>query len=103
MCFIGHTHTPKAYVRDGSVRTIPLDAVVLQHGKKYLINVGSVGQPRDADPRAAYCVYDTASNEVHLRRLDYDLAGAQQAVITPGCRGNWRSGWRWEGNRFRFQ
>jgi predicted phosphodiesterase len=81
LCFIGHTHSPKAYVRDGSVRSITLDVLQLQLGKKYLINVGSVGQPRDGDWRAAYCIYDTTSNEVHLRRLEYDIVGAQQAIL----------------------
>lgn len=84
VCFIGHTHTPKAYVRDGSVRTIPLDTLLLQQGKRYLINVGSVGQPRDSDWRSAYCVYDTNTNEVKLRRIEYDLAGAQQAILDAG-------------------
>ena len=84
VCFIGHTHSPKAYVRDGSVRIIPLDVLALQRGKKYLINVGSVGQPRDGDWRAAYCIYDTSSNEVQLRRLEYDLAGAQKAILDAG-------------------
>lgn len=84
VCFIGHTHTPKAYVRDGSVRTIPLDRLVLQPGKRYLINVGSVGQPRDSDWRSAYCTYDTNTNEVQLRRIEYDLAGAQQAILDAG-------------------
>jgi diadenosine tetraphosphatase ApaH/serine/threonine PP2A family protein phosphatase len=71
-------------VRDGSVRIIPLDVLALQRGKKYLINVGSVGQPRDGDWRAAYCIYDTSSNEVQLRRLEYDLAGAQKAILEAG-------------------
>jgi predicted phosphodiesterase len=84
VCFIGHTHTPKAYVRDGSVRTIPLDTLQLQQGKRYLINVGSVGQPRDSDWRSAYCVYDTNTSEVTLRRIEYDLAGAQQAILDAG-------------------
>ena len=53
LCFIGHTHSPKAYVRDGNVRAIPFDAVDLTPSRKYLFNVGSVGQPRDVDWRAA--------------------------------------------------
>ncbi len=84
LCFIGHTHAPKAYIRDGSVRTIPLDVLALQQGKRYLINVGSVGQPRDGDWRSAYCVYDTVTNEVNLRRVEYDLNGAQHAIIEAG-------------------
>lgn len=84
VCFIGHTHTPKAYVRDGSIRSMPLDILRIENGKKYLINVGSVGQPRDGDWRSAYCVYDTESREVELRRVEYDLAGAQAAILSVG-------------------
>jgi len=84
VCFIGHTHSPKAYVRDGSVRTIPLDVLALQSGKRYLINVGSVGQPRDGDWRSAYCIYDTTTSELQLRRIEYDLPAAQAAIIEAG-------------------
>ena len=84
VCFIGHTHSPKAYVRDGSVRTSPLDVLVLQKGKRYLINVGSVGQPRDGDWRSAYCIYDTNDGELQLRRIAYDLPAAQAAIIEAG-------------------
>lgn len=84
VCFIGHTHSPKAYIRDGSVRTIPLDVLTFQQGKKYLINVGSVGQPRDGDWRSAYCVYDTNAGELQLHRIEYDIASAQQAILDAG-------------------
>ena len=84
LCFIGHTHSPKAYIRDGSVRTIALEALDLMPGKKYLINVGSVGQPRDGDWRSAYCIYDTVANRVILRRLQYDIAAAQKAILAAG-------------------
>ena len=84
LCFIGHTHSPKAYIRDGSVRSMPLDILSLQRGKKYLINVGSVGQPRDGDWRAAYCIFDTISNEVELRRVEYDIGGTQAAIRNAG-------------------
>jgi predicted phosphodiesterase len=84
VCFIGHTHSPKAYVRDGSVRTLALDSINFQQGKKYLINVGSVGQPRDGDWRPAYCVYDTHIGELRLHRVEYDLPAAQQAILDVG-------------------
>jgi predicted phosphodiesterase len=87
LCFIGHTHSPKAYVRDGSVRSLPLDILALQQGKKYLINVGSVGQPRDGDWRSAYCIYDTGSNEVELRRVEYDIESTQKAIHAAGLPG----------------
>jgi predicted phosphodiesterase len=84
VCFIGHTHTPRAYIRDGSVSIMPLDLIALQPGKKYLINVGSVGQPRDGNPDAAYCIYDTTSNEIELHRVPYDVAAAQEAIRSAG-------------------
>lgn len=84
VCFIGHTHSPKAYVRDGAVRVVPLESIRVENGKKYLVNVGSVGQPRDGNWRAAYCIYDCAAHEIFLRRVEYDLAGAQEAVRSAG-------------------
>lgn len=85
LCFIGHTHTPKAYVRDGNVKLLPMDSPILvQPGKKYLINVGSVGQPRDGDWRAAYVIYDPTTSTVELRRLEYDVRGAQEAILKAG-------------------
>lgn len=85
LCFIGHTHAPKAYIRDGSVRTILMDEPLHLHaGKKYLVNVGSVGQPRDGDWRAAYCTFNTTDNVITLRRLQYDLEAAQKSVLEAG-------------------
>jgi predicted phosphodiesterase len=84
LCFVGHTHTPKAYVRDEGVRTEPLDVLAILKKNKYLINVGSVGQSRDGDSRSAYCIYDTDSNEVTLRRIAYDISAAQKAIIEAG-------------------
>lgn len=84
LCFIGHTHSPKAFVRDSSVKSITLDVLPILPGKKYLVNVGSVGQPRDGDPRAAYCIYDINSNEVTLRRVEYDINAAQEAILQVG-------------------
>ncbi len=84
LCFIGHTHAPKAYIRDFNVHAEALDVLKIEPGKKYLVNVGSVGQPRDGDPRAAYCIYDVDTNEVSLKRLPYDLEAAQAAILKAG-------------------
>jgi predicted phosphodiesterase len=84
LCFIGHTHHPRAFVRDGMVRNAQLDVLKIESGKKYLVNVGSVGQPRDGNWRAAYCIYDSANEEVELRRVEYDLEGAQQSILKAG-------------------
>ena len=56
VCFFGHTHFPVAYVRDAGVRRVRSDKLMIEAGKKYFINAGSVGQPRDGDWRAAYCI-----------------------------------------------
>jgi len=84
LCFIGHTHTPRAYIREGSVKIVPFETIVLQQGRKYLLNVGSVGQPRDGDWRAAYAVFDSDAGEITLHRVEYDLPGAQQAILDAG-------------------
>ena len=56
----------------------------IEEAKKYLINVGSVGQPRDGDWRAAYCIYHLDKNVVEQRRVEYDFETAQQKIIKAG-------------------
>ena len=82
--FFGHTHPPRAYVRDGPVMSIPLDKLRFEMGKKYFINIGSVGQPRDGDWRSAYVIYHTDKNFVELRRLEYDIHTAQKKILAAG-------------------
>jgi diadenosine tetraphosphatase ApaH/serine/threonine PP2A family protein phosphatase len=53
-------------------------------GKKYLVNVGSVGQPRDGDWRSAYVVYDAARGDIDLRRIPYDIETAQKKIVASG-------------------
>jgi predicted phosphodiesterase len=84
VCFYGHTHAPRAYIRDNSVKSIVLDKLQIEPGKMYFVNVGSVGQPRDGDWRAAYCLYDTDQQLVELRRIEYDIWTAQAKIIEAG-------------------
>lgn len=84
LCFFGHTHVPVAFVRDSMVRGGTYSRFRIEPGKKYFINVGSVGQPRDNNPRASYVVYDTTDNTIELRRLDYDIAKAQKKIRDAG-------------------
>lgn len=84
VCFFGHTHVAGAFVRDGGVKKVKADQLVIESGKKYFVNAGSVGQPRDADPRAAYCIYHTDRNVVEQRRVKYDLATAQKKIVQAG-------------------
>jgi len=84
LCFYGHTHAPRAYVRDISVRAVPLDILRIEPGKKYFINVGSVGQPRDGDWHASYSIYHADKNYVELRLIEYDIYTAQDKVVEAG-------------------
>jgi diadenosine tetraphosphatase ApaH/serine/threonine PP2A family protein phosphatase len=80
VCFFGHTHSPRLFVKDGSVVGFPLTEVKIEPKKQYFINVGSVGQPRDGDWRAAYAIYDLDSKKVTLRRLKYEIEKAQAKI-----------------------
>jgi diadenosine tetraphosphatase ApaH/serine/threonine PP2A family protein phosphatase len=73
-----------AFVRDGGVNRLTIDKLSIDSNKKFFINTGSVGQPRDADWRAAYCIYDVAKNVIEQRRVSYDLAVAQKKIIKAG-------------------
>jgi predicted phosphodiesterase len=84
VCFFGHTHVPMGFIRDDGVHRVRIEQLRIEPSKKYFINVGSVGQPRDADWRAAYCVYDVENNSVEQRRVKYDVAAAQKKIITAG-------------------
>ena len=84
VCFFGHTHVAGAFVRDGGVKRVKIERLTIEPGKKYFINTGSVGQPRDGDPRAAYCIYDIEREMVEQRRVKYDLHTAQKKIIQAG-------------------
>ncbi len=84
LCFFGHTHVPTVFLRDGSVRAMPFEEIPVHRSQRYLINPGSVGQPRDADWRASYCLYDPAESRIVLRRVPYDVHAAQDAILSAG-------------------
>ncbi|MCS7090953.1 MAG: metallophosphoesterase family protein [Verrucomicrobiota bacterium] len=84
VCFFGHTHVPVAFVRDTVVRGGSYSKFKVEPGKKYFVNVGAVGQPRDGNPKAAYVVYDVDDGTIELRRIDYDIATAQKKIRAAG-------------------
>ena len=88
LCFYGHTHAPRAYIRDSSVHSHAFDAVQktvqIEPGKKYFINCGSVGQPRDGDWHAAYVLYYPDKPLIELRRIEYDIWTAQDKIVEAG-------------------
>lgn len=84
VCFFGHTHVPLAFEKYGPVNGGRYDEIRLQANHKYLINVGSVGQPRDGDPRAAFVTYSPDDRLVQLHRVEYDIATAQEKILAAG-------------------
>lgn len=85
LCFIGHSHVPGIFVSDES-KVIYLEDtdVRVDNQRKYLVNVGSVGQPRDGDPRASYAVYDEEELTIQIKRVDYDVQKAQEKILKAG-------------------
>jgi len=84
VCFYGHTHLPVVFEKQHRVTRSLYTKLKLVVGKRYFFNVGSVGQPRDGDPRAAYAIYDAAAREVELRRVPYDIPKTQEKVRKAG-------------------
>ena len=89
LLFCGHTHKAALYIigHSGVVHEIPPQDFALEEGKRYLINVGSVGSPRDGDPRASYVIYDEERQAVFFIRVPFDFAAFRAAVAAaPGLR-----------------
>jgi predicted phosphodiesterase len=84
VCFFGHTHVPVAFIRDSVVRGGTYSKFKIEPGRKYFINVGSVGQSRDGVPKATYVTYNMDEGSVELRRLDYDIAKTQAKIRAAG-------------------
>jgi len=84
VCFFGHTHVPLAFVKENDIAGGTYTRLKINVEKKYFINVGSVGQPRDRDPRASYAIYNFENQEIELRRVEYDIAAAQVKIRKAG-------------------
>jgi diadenosine tetraphosphatase ApaH/serine/threonine PP2A family protein phosphatase len=84
-CFIGHSHQPFVIESCQGVVTCPSTPVVqIEPGWRYLVNVGSVGQPRDRNPMACFVILDETTSRVEFHRAPYDLEAAQQAILDNG-------------------
>jgi len=90
LCLFGHTHLPVVFRRnpsifDGYLPEGPDNSIVkIESGLNYLINVGSVGQPRDGDPRAAFGIFDSDGPSLLLRRIEYPIQAAQRRILNAG-------------------
>ena len=83
--FFGHTHVPYAFLQtDGTVGQYAADFDSIPEGTRALINVGSVGQPRDENPCASYLLYDSTKQRTQLRRVEYRIDLAAQKILAAG-------------------
>jgi diadenosine tetraphosphatase ApaH/serine/threonine PP2A family protein phosphatase len=87
-CFIGHTHLPTVYSitnsHDVAVVTMPGTDHVLELSGRTILNPGSVGQPRDHDPRASYAIYETELERWEYHRVEYDIPSVQKRIMEVG-------------------
>ena len=91
MGFVGHSHVPAIYMQRAGAPVEDLDVIYdaemegnVDGYDRVLMNVGSVGQPRDEDPRAAYAVYDTVTGDMKIARVAYDIERAQEKIRSAG-------------------
>ena len=91
VCLFGHTHVQVGYMLTGDQFTLstmdvsrPLTISLADKEAQHLINPGSVGQPRDGDPRAGYALVDTDALEITIYRTEYPIADAQARIVAAG-------------------
>jgi len=86
VCFVGHSHIPRVWSSGSWGRDWephPRE-IAVEAGRRYIVNVGSVGQPRDRDPRAAYVLWDTDRRRIAVRRILYDVGAARAKIVAAG-------------------
>ena len=82
LTLIGHSHLCKVFaLRPGEVEELPPRRFTLRKGWKYIVSVGSVGQPRDYDNRASYTIFDTEKREFEFKRVEYDIESAASKIF----------------------
>lgn len=82
ICFVGHTHWPIIVVMEGesSFRICDTLSYTLEPGQRMLVNVGSVGQPRDRNPMASFAICDSETLSVEIERVPYDISRTQKKM-----------------------
>ncbi|MBI5235451.1 MAG: metallophosphoesterase family protein [Deltaproteobacteria bacterium] len=85
LCFFGHTHVAISYIENEGSVLINMDSAFTQpKDAVMLVNPGSVGQPRDADPRASFVIYDSVAQSITFHRADYDIQTTARKIIEAG-------------------
>ncbi len=85
LCFVGHTHVPAVFTEDFSRLFVEEGTVLtMEKGKRYIVNPGSVGQPRDGNPKASFCVFDPEERTIAFQRCEYDAKAEMMDIIQAG-------------------
>ena len=85
LCFVGHSHVPGIFTYDRSkVGYLERMETRIDGELRYLVNIGSIGQPRDGDPRASFAVYDDEKMTVEIKRVEYDVQKAVEKILRAG-------------------
>ena len=85
ICFVGHSHCPGIFIEEPEKIVYRGTGVLkIEKGKRYIVNDGSVGQPRDGDARACCCIYDEEASTIEFHRLSYDVVAAQKKIRQAG-------------------
>jgi len=87
MCFVGHTHNLEIVGFDGhTVTRAPLHKGVttLRRDRRYIVNIGAVGQPRDGNNKAKYVIWDTSDNTIEVKLISYDIASVANKILEAG-------------------
>jgi diadenosine tetraphosphatase ApaH/serine/threonine PP2A family protein phosphatase len=86
LCFVGHIHIPIVFQKldQGAVDYCYDWRIEVSQDIKQIISVGSVGQPRDGDPRACYVIYDEEKGIVEIKRVEYDIESTQKKICNAG-------------------
>jgi len=87
LAFFGHTHRPMIFTHltGRPVRMfVPGEDLLMASGRRYLVNPGSVGQPRNGDPSAHYLIFDTEEERISFKKVPYDIDAAQERILQAG-------------------
>ena len=86
ICFVGHSHAAGIFIKDKDDNLYYLEEqyIDIKDANKYIVNVGSVGQPRDGNPQGAYCIFDSDKKGVRIERISYDIKTARKKIIKAG-------------------
>jgi diadenosine tetraphosphatase ApaH/serine/threonine PP2A family protein phosphatase len=83
--FVAHTHIPATFIYKGeNLYRDHSTTIEISPRYKYVINIGSVGQPRDRDPRSCFCIFDTKAQSIKFVRVEYDIEKAQEDILAQG-------------------